>query len=88
MSGDIPEAVRLRVLERDGYACIACGTAGENRLQLHHLTYRSQGGAHTATNLVTLCRRCHDAIHAGLLELEHVEWRANEFAWFRRFPRP
>lgn len=61
----IPAAVRDAVLQRDNYQCQLCGTSGENRLQLHHWEhFRSHGGAHTPQNLVTLCFRCHDDVHA------------------------
>jgi 5-methylcytosine-specific restriction endonuclease McrA len=31
----------------------------------HHKVFRSQGGNDDATNLLWLCRPCHDDIHAG-----------------------
>lgn len=81
MSDEIPEAVRRRVLERDNEQCQLCGTSGENRLQVHHVTYRSQGGTHTEDNLVTLCWVCHRAVHEGragvvLIEINPGEWSA------------
>lgn len=76
---DIPQSVRAFVLERDNEQCQLCGTGGENRLGLHHLIYRSHGGAHTPENLVVLCLRCHEDVHAGrkdilLLEIEPGVW--------------
>jgi 5-methylcytosine-specific restriction endonuclease McrA len=73
----IPEVVRLAVLHRDSYQCQLCGTSGENRLQLHHVILRSQGGKHTADNLVTLCFKCHNDVHEDrqdvlLIEVEGV----------------
>lgn len=78
---NIPEAVRQAVLHRDLAQCQLCGTSGENRLQLHHVLYRSQGGRHLEHNLVTLCFRCHGDVHAGrqdvrLVEVEPGLWRA------------
>lgn len=70
---NIPESVRLAVLERDSYQCQLCGTSGENRLQLHHIIFRSQGGKHDEENLVVLCFRCHEDVHAGRQDILMVE---------------
>jgi len=56
-------AVRPVVLARAGNRCERCGRAG--KLDLHHRRMRSQGGTHHASNLVAICRACHEAIHAG-----------------------
>jgi len=76
---NIPASVRQAVLDRDSNQCQICGTGGENRLQLHHLTYRSHGGRHISENLVTLCYECHEAVHRGdtdllLLEISPGKW--------------
>lgn len=78
---NLSESVRLAVLHRDNAQCQLCGTSGENRLQLHHMIYRSHGGPHLEDNLVTLCFRCHEDVHAGrqdvmLAEVEPGVWRA------------
>lgn len=52
--------------ERDQYRCRACGRrcrqtmeAAPERLEHHHLTFRSLGGQHHTANLVSLCLACH-----------------------------
>jgi 5-methylcytosine-specific restriction endonuclease McrA len=60
----IPPRLRRLALERDGYRCTARG------FQVHHLHERQHGGKHDLTNLVTLCRRCHETLHRG--------WRSTE----------
>lgn len=77
----LPERVRQAVLDRDLAQCQLCGTGGENRLQLHHVEFRSQGGKHVEDNLVTVCFRCHHDIHVGkqditLIEIEPGVWAA------------
>lgn len=57
--------VRRAVLDRDNWQCQVCGVTGENRLHLHHVVYRSQGGKDDESNLVTVCHRCHRSIHEG-----------------------
>ena len=77
----ITDAVRTAVLERDNYQCVVCGTTGDNRLQLHHVQYRSQLGGHTENNLVVVCFWDHQRIHDGvlavkLLEVTEGKWHA------------
>ena len=84
------ERVRAQILERDDNTCQSCGQGGENRLTLHHVVFRSQGGTGEEENGVTLCFECHADVHAGLLEPHWIEWRPGRFAWFFRrlaYPR-
>ncbi len=81
---DIPYSVRMAVLERDLYQCQLCGTGGENRLQLHHVVYRSHGGSHERENLITLCFRCHMKVHDGLLAFDVVAGPNDELHVFPR----
>jgi 5-methylcytosine-specific restriction enzyme A len=58
--GDWPER-RVRVLERDGYACqlryadICVGRAS----QVDHIVQPEAGGTNALENLRAVCRRCH-----------------------------
>ncbi|MBI1406027.1 MAG: HNH endonuclease [Caulobacter sp.] len=71
----IPDDVRIEVLERDGFACRQCGwTRDQLRpedprkfLELHHIEHHRDGGPNTTENLVTLCNVHHDQVHAGRL---------------------
>jgi hypothetical protein len=49
-------AMRYRVLKRDGFACVKCGSA--NMLQVNHKVY-SEFGSEKLSDLETLCRLCH-----------------------------
>ncbi len=40
---------------------------GAWRLMVHHVRWRSAGGATSAENCATLCGRCHALVHEGLL---------------------
>jgi 5-methylcytosine-specific restriction endonuclease McrA len=51
----IPPALRRAILHRDGNRCAADGCDSRNRLQTHHLTPWSEGGATDPDNLITLC---------------------------------
>lgn len=54
------EAVR----ERDRRRCANCRASGpEVTLDVHHIVPRGRGGSDRMSNLVLLCRRCHDAAH-------------------------
>ena len=61
-----PEALRNFRLEHVGETCAIC----ELRLgiELHHKIFRSGGGGDVESNLIWVCRFCHDDIHAGRLD--------------------
>jgi hypothetical protein len=62
---------RAYVLTRDGYTCQNCkGRSKDRRLEVHHMVYRSQGGSDEESNLLTLCKTCHDGLHAGTVTLK------------------
>jgi hypothetical protein len=59
------------VLTRDDYTCQQCkGKPKEKRLEVHHLVFRSQNGSDEEANLLTLCKTCHDGLHAGSMTLK------------------
>src|SRR5258708_17215363 len=59
------------VLARDGYTCQHCqGKSKDQRLEVDHLVFRSQHGSDEEANLLTLCKPCHDALHAGTITLK------------------
>ena len=67
----IPDPVRVKVLERDGFACRCCSwsppgqTGGDPRslLELHHVEHHVAGGGNDSNNLITLCNVHHDDVH-------------------------
>lgn len=59
---------REAILNRDGYTCQICGKK-HTRLEVHHIIFRSQGGADDESNLITLCEDCHSDIHNGKIAL-------------------
>jgi hypothetical protein len=60
---------RKKVYQRDEYTCQNCGIQGGPRgdaeLHAHHIVPKSKGGTHNTSNLKTLCRDCHNAIHGN-----------------------
>ncbi len=66
--------VRQYVLKRDNYTCQCCGAhptvKKPVKLHVHHLESRKIGG-NAPNNLITLCTTCHDALHAGKIELKN-----------------
>ena len=67
------ERNKLDMYRRDSYHCRFCKTT--HNLTPHHIVFRSQGGTDDLSNLLTLCLRCHDAVHAGTLMLVVLEGR-------------
>lgn len=49
-------ANRIRILKRDNYKCVYCGS--KKNLTLDHVMPRSRGGGNEWTNLVTSCLKC------------------------------
>lgn len=57
-----PADTHLAVLDRDNWSCRHCGT--DRGLHVHHIVYRSQGGTHDQSNLITLCHEHHALVHS------------------------
>jgi len=60
----ISESVRSAVYERDGHACVVCGTS--ESLTLDHIFPWSQGGCDDPGNLQTMCQSCNSRKGARL----------------------
>ncbi len=59
------------VLNRDNHTCKKCGgQSKDNRLEVHHIVFRSNGGSDEQDNLLTLCKTCHDKVHKNELVLK------------------
>lgn len=54
----------MRVLHLQGWECALCGQ-NPWKQHLHHVYPRGQGGDDVEANLVSLCFRCHERIHAN-----------------------
>ena len=58
---------RKSIYRRDDYTCQNCGRvggdSGDAQLHAHHVVPIKDGGSHRCSNLQTLCKRCHNAIH-------------------------
>jgi len=68
----IPFEIQKLVYERDNNTCRLCGWQRERWtrrdpriLELHHIQEHAAGGTNVAQNLVVMCSKCHDEIHAG-----------------------
>lgn len=57
------QELREAVVERDRGKCVNCRSSVGVNGDVHHIVHRGVGGADVITNLVLLCRQCHDAIH-------------------------
>jgi hypothetical protein len=66
----IPDAVRERILQRDGHQCITCGST-EN-LEIDHKIPISKGGTSDELNLQVLCRSCNRRKRVRCADVEQV----------------
>lgn len=62
---------RQDVKERDGFACVACGS--EESLSIDHVLPRALGGSDDMSNLQTLCRWCNTSKGTKTMD----EWMAS-----------
>ncbi len=67
----IPFDVQKAVYERDENRCLLCGWTRKRWsrtdpriLELHHLQQHAEGGHNSPENLIVICSRCHDDVHA------------------------
>jgi 5-methylcytosine-specific restriction endonuclease McrA len=87
-SRTIPPALHRAILHRDANRCAADGCDSRNRLQTHHITPWSQGGATNPDNLITLCwNHHHIIIHQQGFHLYHHP-KHGRIRFRRPEPRP
>lgn len=55
---------RYIIIRRDRLTCQQCGTHFNSMsdLTVHHIVPRLEGGSNLASNLITLCPKCHDTV--------------------------
>ncbi|MCK5813626.1 MAG: HNH endonuclease, partial [Cocleimonas sp.] len=63
------ENIKAYVLSRDDYQCQCKKKGCSDKLHVHHIKFRSNGGSDTPSNLITLCEKHHKALHGGKLKL-------------------
>ena len=68
--------IQKEVYGRSRSTCELCGWNRERWsrddpriLELHHISEHAAGGPNTAENLVVLCSKCHDDVHADRQQL-------------------
>ncbi len=75
----IPPSLRRQVLHRDQHRCCVPGCKNTHFLDLHHIKLRTEGGANTAANILTLCGVHHRAAHRGELLIDKTSSGAPRF---------
>lgn len=59
------------VLNRDNHTCQHCkNKSKDSRLEVHHIIFRSQNGSDDESNLIVLCKTCHDDLHNEKIKLK------------------
>lgn len=59
--------IASRIRQLDNFACIACA-AQDRTIDVHHIVYVSNYGTHQQSNLISLCRQCHEAEHKRVFD--------------------
>ena len=52
---------KIEALKLDKWQCVQCGS--RRPLDIHHILPLAQGGSNRLTNMVSLCRECHQQVH-------------------------
>jgi len=65
------ENVKAYVLTRDEHQCYFKKNCSKE-LHVHHIIFRSRGGSDAPSNLITLCEKHHQQVHAGKIEINTI----------------
>ena len=68
---------RQKILWRDNYCCQHCNS--KEKLQAHHIIFKSKGGTNSLNNGITLCENCHSSLHKE-------EWKLNKRVKLFKYP--
>ena len=77
---DIPKSTREFVLQRDEHRCQICER--KDKLEIHHMIKRINGGDHNPLNLITLCSSCHRYVETMDVELATKGCYKNALKYF------
>jgi len=75
-------AYKKKYLKHFGYGdqdYVPCEVCGSESHDIHHVNYRSLGGADDIENLMAICRYHHDLAHSGALSKEQLQEIHNAF---------
>ena len=53
--------------------CEICRISISHLLEVHHIAHQKDGGSNDLRNLIVVCQACHDAHHAGSLEIAEAK---------------
>ncbi len=59
-------ATRDKALAHYGRKCYLCGASGDVQIDVHHNTYERAPGCELISDLIPLCRDCHERHHGGV----------------------
>ncbi len=68
--GALPKAIDRAVRLRDRNGCRVPGCRRRRYVDVHHITYQSEGGEHSRSNCLCLCTTHHSLLHDGRLRIE------------------
>jgi len=71
--------VQRAVYQRDENKCRVCGwsmsdwsESDPRFLELHHVKPHAKRGQNIAKNLIVICSKCHDGVHAGRIQVRDL----------------
>ncbi len=74
----IPQYIKIKVKNRQHNRCSVCNIKFPlDKLQIHHIKFRSEGGNNDIDNLTAVCSECHEYLHK-----KPELFKQYEFNWF------
>ncbi|HEU0034734.1 MAG TPA: HNH endonuclease signature motif containing protein [Kofleriaceae bacterium] len=69
VTASVTKRKRRQIYARDGHCCAVPGCRMTRYLDIHHVTFQSDGGGHELSNTILLCTGHHAAVHKGRLRI-------------------
>jgi hypothetical protein len=81
VTATVTSRIRRQVFARDHHRCTVPGCRSARNLDLHHIEYQRDGGAHELWNITAICSGHHQQLHDGALAIRGKAPDALEFVW-------
>jgi hypothetical protein len=85
VAATVTPRLRRQALARDRHRCTVPGCRSARSLDLHHIEYQRDGGAHQLWNMTVLCSGHHRQLHEGALTIRGKA--PHELEFVMRAPR-
>lgn len=75
------QKLRLKIFQRDKFKCQMCND-NEEELHVHHLRYSNYPWSSSDSDLITLCKPCHDSAEHTIKKIRELSYDSNALSIF------